>query len=184
MRVISGSHKGRSLESVPGSVTRPTSDKIKESVFQVMGPFFEGGLCLDLFAGSGALGIEALSRGVSNALFVDAYPKAIRTIHNNMRKLKLDDRTEIFRTDAFRALNAIAKRDLQFDLILLDPPYQKVNYEKLLDRISSLQLLKPNGFLYCEHDASKLLSGQVNHLATMKQETYNGTTGVTIFQGN
>ncbi|MFD1360231.1 16S rRNA (guanine(966)-N(2))-methyltransferase RsmD [Lentibacillus salinarum] len=182
MRVIAGIHKGRHLEAVPGSITRPTSDKVREAVFQVMGPFFERGTCLDLFAGSGALGVEALSRGMDKCIFVDKSPKAIHTIHENVRKLKLGDQAEVFRTDAFRALKAAAKRGLLFDLILIDPPYQKVNYGKLLDLIVSLQLLKEDGILYCEHDASRPLSMQTERFVPIKQENYNATTGITIFQ--
>lgn len=181
MRVIAGYHKGRALEAIPGKITRPTSDKVKEAVFQVLGPFFEKGIFLDLFAGSGALGIEALSRGMEHGIFVDKYPKAIHTIHRNVRKLKLEEKVEVFRTDSFRALNAAAKRRLQFDLIFLDPPYQKLNYEKLIDVIGDLQLLKDDGLIYCEHNVSEPLPIQPDHFAVMKQESYNDTTGITIY---
>ncbi|HLR62229.1 MAG TPA: 16S rRNA (guanine(966)-N(2))-methyltransferase RsmD [Lentibacillus sp.] len=180
MRVIAGFHKGRQLEAVPGKTARPTSDKVKEAAFQIMGPFFEQGACLDLFAGSGALGIEALSRGMEKGIFVDEHPKAIHTIQDNIRTLKLEDSTEVFRTDSFRALNAVAKRELQFDLILLDPPYKKVNYGGLLESIE--QLLKENGMIYCEHNASEQLPVEIDNLYVMKQETYNDTTGITIYK--
>lgn len=182
MRVIAGFHKGRQLEAVPGKITRPTSDKVKEAVFQIIGPFFERGFCLDLFAGSGALGIEALSRGLDKGIFVDKHPKAIHTINENIRKLKLEDNAEVFRADSFRALDAAAKRGLQFDLILLDPPYQKVSYERLLEEIGQLQLLTKNGMIYCEHNASEQLPGEARDLYIMKQETYNDTTGITIYK--
>src|SRR5690625_6876170 len=90
MRVIAGSHKGRKLKSVPGKQTRPTSDKVKETVFHTIGPFFTGGKCLDLFAGSGSLGIEALSRGMEQAIFIDQYPKAVQTIKRNLQLLNID----------------------------------------------------------------------------------------------
>ncbi|SFB18653.1 16S rRNA (guanine966-N2)-methyltransferase [Lentibacillus halodurans] len=182
MRVVAGFHKGRQLEAVPGSITRPTADKVKEAVFQMMGPFFERGICLDLFAGSGGLGIEALSRGMDKGIFVDKFSKAIHTIHQNVRMLKLEDKVEIFRTDAFRALKAAAKRGLQFDLILLDPPYQKAGYGKLLNVIESLGLLKEDGMIYCEHESSEQLPVQTDDLVVMKQEIYNDTTGITIYR--
>ncbi|SFD82884.1 16S rRNA (guanine966-N2)-methyltransferase [Lentibacillus persicus] len=182
MRVVAGIHKGRQLASVPGKTTRPTSDKVKEAVFQVLGPFFNGGDCLDLFAGSGALGIEGLSRGMNKGIFVDKHPKAIHTIHKNLKALKLNHRAEVFRTDAFRALNAAFKRGLAFDLILLDPPYQLVSYKELLDLIYDLRLLKEGGLIYCEHNSLEQLPVTPGQFSKVKQEAYNDTTGITIYQ--
>ncbi|ALX47368.1 16S rRNA (guanine(966)-N(2))-methyltransferase RsmD [Lentibacillus amyloliquefaciens] len=182
MRVIAGIYKGHKLEAVPGKTTRPTSDKVKEAVFQALGPFFEGGRCLDLFAGSGALGIEALSRGMNQGIFVDKHPKAIHTIHKNLQALKLDDHAEVFRTDSFRAMNAAFKRGLTFDLILLDPPYQKVSYGKVLDLIDDFQLLNTDGLIYCEHDAFEQLPAESGRFSIAKQANYNDTTGITIYQ--
>ncbi len=147
MRVVAGAHKGRQLKAVPGKTARPTTDKVKEAIFQILGPYFQNGVCLDLFAGSGALGIEALSRGMEKGIFVDKHPKAIHTIHENIRLLHLEDNVEIFRTEAFRAMNASVKRGLRFDLILLDPPYYKINYMKLLNEVVKLDLLQTNGLI-------------------------------------
>lgn len=182
MRVIAGVHKGRQLKAVSGKSTRPTTDKVKEALFQVIGPYFKGGAVLDLFAGSGSLGIEALSRGMEQAIFVDKYPKAIHTIHENLKSMKLKETSEVFRTDALRAIHAAAKRGLQFDLIFLDPPYKKVNHETLLTEVVQLQLIKQNGFIYCEHDASENLPKQHEHFSLVKQENYGGTIGVTIYK--
>src|SRR5690625_6853652 len=108
MRVIAGQFKGRRLKTVPGKNTRPTSDKIKEAVFQMIGPFFQGGTCLDLFAGSGSLGIEAISRGMESVVFVDKLGKAIHTIDENIKDLKLEKRTKVTRMKALRALRVAA----------------------------------------------------------------------------
>lgn len=183
MRVIAGTYKGRQLKTVAGRATRPTTDKVKEAVFQRIGPFFDGGKCLDLFAGSGSLGIEALSRGMDAAIFVDKQPRAIQTIYENLNMLGLRDRCEVFRTDAYRALRAAAKRKLQFKLILLDPPYKMVDYEELLTEITALNLLDTNGTIYCEHDVSEKLPPSTNRLVQIKQETYGSTIGITIYQG-
>ena len=101
MRVIAGEHNGRQLPPVPNRLTRPTTDKVKEALFQIIGPFFEGGQALDLFAGSGGLGIEALSRGLDHCVFVDKHPKAIQTIYENLKSLNIEEQAEVFRTDAF-----------------------------------------------------------------------------------
>ncbi|WP_077325970.1 16S rRNA (guanine(966)-N(2))-methyltransferase RsmD [Virgibacillus siamensis] len=182
MRIIAGTCKGRQLQPVTGKSTRPTTDKVKEAVFQMIGPFFNGGNCLDLFAGSGSLGLEALSRGMAHGVFVDKHPKAIHTIHGNVKTLNMEEKTEIFRADAFRALQAASKRNLQFDLVFLDPPYGKVNYEKLLEKIDGLQLLTKNGMIYCEHDTSEQLAPEIGNFSIMKHADYGGTIGVTIYK--
>ncbi|GGB45016.1 16S rRNA (guanine(966)-N(2))-methyltransferase RsmD [Virgibacillus dakarensis] len=181
MRVIAGEMKGRHLKTVPGKSTRPTTDKVKEAVFQIAGPFFTGGLCLDLFAGSGSLGIEALSRGMEKAIFIDKHPKAIQTIHQNLNALHLEQQAEVYRTDAYRSLKRLAERGLQFDLILFDPPYSKIDYAKFLHTIESLQLVKLNGIIYCEHDATEVLPDDLEHVKILKQENYGGTIGITIY---
>ncbi|WP_334313844.1 16S rRNA (guanine(966)-N(2))-methyltransferase RsmD [Aquibacillus salsiterrae] len=182
MRVISGKYKGHPLKPVPNQLTRPTTDKVKEALFQIIGPYFEQGYCLDLFAGSGGLGIEALSRGMEKAIFVDKHPKAIQTIHMNLGKLGIEEMAEVYRTDALRAIKAAAKRHLQFDLIFLDPPYTKVSYEKVLDLIAEHRLLKDNGTIVCEHDASHVLPEEHYPFVQFKKEWYGSTTAISLFK--
>ncbi|WP_269409369.1 16S rRNA (guanine(966)-N(2))-methyltransferase RsmD [Lentibacillus daqui] len=182
MRVIAGAKKGRQLKAVPGTSTRPTTDKVKEAVFHMIGPFFSGGLCLDLFAGSGSLGIEALSRGMERTVFVDKDPKAIQTIRQNLRTMELEQKAEVFRADAYRSLQAVKKRELQFALILIDPPYKKADYFRILHTIESLELINGHGIIYCEHDTVASMPDDLRHFSILKQENYGGTTGVTIYQ--
>src|SRR5690625_390253 len=117
MRVIAGDFRGRILKSVPGTQTRPTSDKIKEAAFHMMGPFFDGGICLDLFAGSGSLGIEAISRGFDFSVFIEKNRRAIHTISKNIKLLNIEEKTEVSRMDAFKALRVTAKNKSKFNLI-------------------------------------------------------------------
>ncbi|MFD1038760.1 16S rRNA (guanine(966)-N(2))-methyltransferase RsmD [Virgibacillus byunsanensis] len=182
MRVIAGTYKGRQLKAVPGKSTRPTTDKVKEAVFQAIGPFFDGGACLDLFAGSGSLGIESISRGMEKAIFVDKHPKAIHTIHENLKALNLEQNAEVFRADANRAITAAAKRSLTFDLVLLDPPYGKVKYADFLNELVKLQLLNENAIIYCEHDMREVLPESDDDLIKLKNVNYGGTIGVTLYQ--
>lgn len=182
MRVIAGMHKGRVLKAVPGESTRPTSDKVKEAVFQMMGPFFQGGTALDLFAGSGGLGIEALSREMSKVIFVDKHPKAIQAIKENLNMLNLEDRAEVYRNDALRALKAIAKREIRFDLVLLDPPYKRKDYLKMLDYLLDNHLLNKHAMVYCEHDQSNVLPDTYKSLKAVKQADYGSLVQVTIYQ--
>jgi 16S rRNA (guanine966-N2)-methyltransferase len=180
MRVVSGTCKGRILKAVPGSSTRPTTDKVKESIFNIIGPYFDGGLGLDLFAGSGALGIEALSRGLSKVIFVDKDGKAIHTIHDNIKSCGLEGQAEVYRNDAERALRAIMKRGLVFDFIFLDPPYKKQQLQKILEIIDKENLLSKNGAIICEHSADVHLPEKAGNLIRKKHEQY-GIIGVSIF---
>ncbi|WP_096154751.1 MULTISPECIES: 16S rRNA (guanine(966)-N(2))-methyltransferase RsmD [Bacillus] len=182
MRVISGVYKGRQLKAVPGMNTRPTTDKVKESIFNMIGPYFEGGIALDLFGGSGGLGIEALSRGIDKVVFVDKDGKAIQTIKKNVEELKLNDSVEIYRNDAIRALNAINKReDIRFDLILLDPPYKRHQLELLLETIEEYKLLKQDGIIMAEHSNEVKLPDIIGSLHISKKETY-GTTVISVYK--
>lgn len=180
MRVIAGQFKGRRLRPVPGKNTRPTSDKVKEATFHRIGPFFSGGRSLDLFAGSGALGIESLSRGMNEAVFVENDGKAIRIIYENIKSMNLEKQVEIMRMDAHRALQIVRNKKYEFDLIIMDPPYKKGDIPKLIDEIIQANLLTKQGMIVCEHDPSI----QLNHdELTAKEATY-GSTAITIFKKN
>ncbi|WP_026692143.1 16S rRNA (guanine(966)-N(2))-methyltransferase RsmD [Peribacillus kribbensis] len=181
MRVVSGSCKGRPLKAVPGNQTRPTTDKVKESIFNIIGPYFEGGRVLDLFAGSGGLGIEALSRGMEQGIFVDRDQKAIQTIKANLEACGFAGQAEVYRNESERALKAIIKRELSFDLILLDPPYKKHVLENLLESIIENRLLAENGAIVCEYASEYTLDKEFEELEIWRQEVY-GITAVTIFR--
>lgn len=181
MRIISGEKKGTQLKAVPGMNTRPTTDKVKESIFNMIGPYFNGGWGLDLFAGSGSLGLEALSRGLDKMVFIDRDREAIQTIKTNISRCQYTDRSEVFRNDAERALKAVSKRGIQFTCIFLDPPYKK---QKLLELISSIHqndLLRPEGLIMCEHDTDADMPEQTGGFSCVRSETYGGTV-ITIYQ--
>jgi 16S rRNA (guanine966-N2)-methyltransferase len=122
MRVIAGRWGGRRLQAPPGEATRPTSDRVREALFSVLGDRVDGARVLDLFAGSGALGIEALSRGAAHATFVDSAPAAIRSLTANLSALGAD--AEVRRADARRFLGAASANGRHYDLVFLDPPYR------------------------------------------------------------
>jgi 16S rRNA (guanine966-N2)-methyltransferase len=181
MRVVSGTCKGRSLKAVPGSTTRPTTDKVKEAIFNMIGPYFEFGIGLDLFAGSGGLGIEALSRGLEKVIFVDKDTKAFHIIKENIESCNLMEKSEVYRNDADRALKAILKREIRFDYIFLDPPYKKQQLIKLLELFTKENLLNPNGIILCEHASDVVLPDEVGSLKIIKHEKY-GIIGITIYK--
>jgi 16S rRNA (guanine(966)-N(2))-methyltransferase RsmD len=180
MRIISGSCKGRKLKAVPGKSTRPTADKMKETIFNWIGPYFDGGLGLDLFAGSGGLGLEALSRGFSRMIFVDHDKYAIQTVKENVSLCNFQDQCEVYQNDAHRALRAVAKRGLQFDAIFIDPPYQKQIITALLKEIDKRSLLKDSGYTICEHAPEAKLPDSVGKLQQIKQIHY-GMSSLSLY---
>ena len=123
MRVVAGAYGGRRLVTPPGDATRPTSDRVREALFSVLGPAVEGARVLDLFAGSGALGIEALSRGAAAAVFVDRAPEAIKAVRANLAALGAEG--DVRRIEARAALRAASARGEAYDLVFLDPPYRR-----------------------------------------------------------
>lgn len=176
MRVISGNLKGRPLKAVPGNGTRPTTDKVKETLFNIIGPYFTGGIALDLFAGSGALGIEGLSRGMEKVIFIDKDRQAIQTIKNNVQNCNLNSQVEIYRNDAERALKALMKRDIQFDYIFLDPPYHRQKLETILHTIEKNHLLIQQGMIIVEHDSELSLPATVGELHCDRTGQFGITT--------
>ncbi|MDR7072129.1 16S rRNA (guanine(966)-N(2))-methyltransferase RsmD [Fictibacillus barbaricus] len=184
MRVIAGDCKGRPLKAVPGMGTRPTTDKIKESIFNMIGPFFDGGQGLDLYGGSGGLGIEALSRGMDHFIFIDKDQKALQTIKENLKQCKYEEKAEIFRNDAKRALKALHKRELQFDMIFLDPPYAKQMLLKDIEEIGKLNLLADSGSIVAEHGSEVTLPEKIGDFELIRQETYGKTTTISIYKRN
>ncbi|MDQ0198476.1 16S rRNA (guanine(966)-N(2))-methyltransferase RsmD [Neobacillus ginsengisoli] len=182
MRVVSGICKGRPLKAVPGNTTRPTTDKVKEAIFNMIGPYFEGGIGLDLFAGSGGLGLEALSRGLEKVIFIDREPKAIQIIYENIHACSFEDKSEVYRNDSDRALKALMKREISFDYIFLDPPYKKQQLLNLIEKINKQHLLKDGGIIVCEHSHDVELPKSIGKLTQIKHEQY-GIIAVTIYSG-
>ncbi|MCL2391506.1 MAG: 16S rRNA (guanine(966)-N(2))-methyltransferase RsmD [Oscillospiraceae bacterium] len=146
MRIISGTARGRKLKEPIGSATRPTSDMVKESVFNIIQFDIEGRKVLDLFAGTGQLGIEALSRGASEAVFVDNSQDAVKLIWSNLNTCEFSDSAKVLAIDALRYL----EREEQFDIIFLDPPYGSDLIEKTLAKIIEFDKLNANGIIICE----------------------------------
>ncbi|MVO99204.1 16S rRNA (guanine(966)-N(2))-methyltransferase RsmD [Paenibacillus lutrae] len=180
MRVISGNARGRALKSVPGMSTRPTTDKVKEAIFSMIGPYFDGGKALDLFAGTGGLGIEALSRGLDSCIFIDREKKSLDTIRYNLEVTKLAERAEIYRNDAGRALKALGKRGIKFDLVFLDPPYRFKIIQELMETMRELSLLEESATIVVEHDADDVLPEVIEGFVLQRRSDY-GDTAITIY---
>ncbi len=150
MRVISGSARGLKLRSPEGLNTRPTADRIKESLFNIIAPYIYDSTFLDLFSGSGAIGIEALSRGAKEASFVDFDINSINIIKTNISLSKFEQKSSVYHLDVLDAINKLATKSKKFDIIFLDPPYNKGLLLPTLKKIEEHKLLKDDGFIICE----------------------------------
>lgn len=175
MRVIAGKFKSRQLKSVDSKLTRPTTDKNKENLFNMIGPFFNGGVCLDLFGGSGGLGIEAISRGMDELYSVDKQYKAFATIKENIQTLKIQDVAHVYKMDYQKALQQFANENIQFDLVFLDPPYGLKISQKILDFLVKNCMLKQGCLLVIEDLNEEVIEIKEPFLLK-KQQSYGITT--------
>lgn len=178
MRVISGSARSIPLLSRDGLDTRPTADRVKEAIFNIIQFEVEGRRVLDLFGGSGQLAIEALSRGAAGAVIVDQSKDSVSIIKQNLEKTGLKDRAETVCADYMEYLNRAKGK---FDLIFLDPPYREKFLENALKRISEIDILKSGGIIICERPADKLLPDDYALFSRVKDYRY-GKTGITVYR--
>jgi 16S rRNA (guanine(966)-N(2))-methyltransferase RsmD len=151
MRVIAGKYKGRPLKGPKHEGLRPTADRIKEALFNIISPEIEESIFLDLFAGSGSIGIEALSRNAKMVVFADANPASIQLLKSNIHFLDPNDNFRIIKLPVERTLAILAKESLAFDLMFLDPPFQAGLLPKTIEMILNYHLLKEHGILIIEH---------------------------------
>ncbi len=179
VRVISGSARGLKLNTPGDDRVRPTTDRVKESMFNIVQDWVYDSQVLDLFAGSGALGIEALSRGASQAVFCDNSLDSIKIIKSNIEKAKVVDRSQIVSGDFKRCLRDMEAKNQSFGMIFVDPPYYKGLFEEVLDTIRSCKILKKDGIVIVEHDAKRPI-GQVEGLEVYKEKKY-GITMLTFY---
>lgn len=152
MKIISGIYKGRNIDGFTIDGTRPTMERVKESLFATIQDYLEESIVLDLFSGSGNLGIEALSEGAEHAYMCDHNSKSIKTINKNIDTIGIKNATVLL-MDYKKALKYFAENNIKFDIIFLDPPYQTDYIEKSLELIFEYHLLNDNGIVVCESDS-------------------------------
>ncbi len=181
MRIIAGKYKGRLIQ-FPKHI-RPTQDKVRQSIFDCLAGAFEGAKVLDLFAGSGALGIEALSRGAAYVYFIDNDRRCSLVIDKNLQRLNVgEDETCVhnFTNDAFRAIKILEDRKVRFDIVFLDPPYYKEVAKKALKWLSGSGILPPRSFVIVEHSRKDDLGVVPDRLRLVK-ELSTGDVKVSVF---
>lgn len=178
MRVITGKARGIQLKTPDGMLTRPTSDRVKEALFSIIQFEIPGAKVLDLFGGTGQLGIEALSRGAKHAVFTDAREEACKLIRENLKRTRMEQDARVVRSDYMDYLGRCWEK---FDIILLDPPYAEVFLENALKRITEIDILESNGIIIAERPVGKDLPWEFGGYARSKDYKY-GKTLLTIFR--
>ena len=178
MRVITGKAKGVALKTPDGMLTRPTTDRVKEALFSVIQFDIPGAAVLDLFGGTGQLGIEALSRGAKNAVFVDHQQKACDLIRENLRRTKFDREGNVVRSDYLEYLKRCAE---MFDIIFLDPPYAEVFLENALKCIAEIDILRSGGIIVTERPVGKELPFEFPGFTRSRDYKY-GKTLITLYR--
>lgn len=176
MRVITGTARGSNLDTLAGEDVRPTTQRVKEAVFSTVQFYVPGALVLDLFAGSGQMGIEALSRGASAAVFVDASAESIAVIRKNLAKTGLGEKAKVSKNDAFRHL---ARPGQLYDIVFIDPPYGLGLAKKALRRVS--EQVADGGFVVCETEAKAGMPEAAGPLTLQKKYSY-GATDVWLYR--
>ena len=177
MRIIAGIYKSRRINPPKGVELRPTADRVKESLFGILTTFIIDKKVLDLFSGTGNLGIEALSRGAGSCVFVDNNPRCIAAIKENLRSLGIQEQTAVAFRDGFRFIKEAHESGRSFDLILLDPPYYKDMIKKSLILMDNYNIITSSGIIIAEHHKADELPGpdKLKNLRQCRQERYGGS---------
>ncbi len=178
MRVITGKARGVALKTPDGMHTRPTTDRVKEALFSIIQFDIPGAKVLDLFGGTGQLGIEALSRGAKSAVFVDEREDACKLIKENLRRTRLETDAKVVRSDY---LSFLSRCNEKFDIILLDPPYAEVFLENSLNRITEIDILQSSGIIVTERPLGKDLPWDFEGYTRSKDYKY-GKTLLTLYR--
>ena len=176
MRVISGKYKGKKLEGFSIDGTRPTMDRVKESLFGSIQNYIKNSIVLDLFAGSGSLGIEALSNGADSCYFCDNSVEAIKVLEKNLKNI---DNSYIIKKDYKETLKELKSKNIKFDLIFLDPPYKLNLISDCIKKILEYKILNKNGLIICEYESENIYCD----LELIKEKKY-GTTYIKIYKNN
>ncbi len=182
MRIVAGKYRGRSLRTVRGQDVRPTSDRLRETLFNILAPRIAGTRFLDLCAGSGAVGIEALSRGANHATFVDQSRSACSVIRDNLTRLGIEAEATVLCRDAAAAIRWLASQGTQFDIIFFDPPYASGIYSGVLNLIGTENLLAENGIAVVEHRAKAPPGPEFGELRPYRQ-VKQGESALTFYAG-
>jgi 16S rRNA (guanine966-N2)-methyltransferase len=175
MRVIAGKYRGRRLRAPSGRRIRPTSDRLRESIFNIIGSDIQDKNILDIFAGTGAMGIEALSRGAGHAVFIDKHPAALECIRANIEPLEIPDQWNIIRWDVAPNLHCLAKQTMRFGYAFIDPPYDRGFASQALENVVTSDAMESGGLIVLEHHRQEKIACRENRIALLDQRRYGKT---------
>ena len=175
LRIISGTAGGIRIKAPDTDKTRPTLDRIKESVFGILQPYLEDTRVLDLFAGSGNLGLEALSRGASQAVFVDESRLCRSIIEENINRTHMSGKAQVIQSDVFRAIQALSREGRRFDMIFIDPPYSHNYVNKTLQMIEENDIIFENGLIAVEHHEDEQPADVIGRITKVRSRNYGDT---------
>ncbi|HXE75907.1 MAG TPA: 16S rRNA (guanine(966)-N(2))-methyltransferase RsmD [Candidatus Xenobia bacterium] len=182
MRIIAGEFKSRRLKTLPGEKTRPTSDRLRETLFNVLGASVQGAVFADCYAGSGAVGLEALSRGAEFVYFLENHRSAVRVIEANLKSLDVEAGFEILHVDVCAGLRSLAQRGVRLDIAFLDPPYKDAEaYARTLALLGESNLLAPGAAVIAEHHR-KLALGERHGSLTCTRTLRQGDSILTFYK--
>ncbi|MFH1395004.1 MAG: 16S rRNA (guanine(966)-N(2))-methyltransferase RsmD [Candidatus Omnitrophota bacterium] len=181
MRIIGGEYKGRKIKQPKQLTVRPTKDRVREAVFNIIAGKVPDSGVLDLFAGSGAYGLEALSRGAKQAVFVEKNKKTVSVLKENIQMLELEGHTAVLAMDVKKGLEFIWQNGQKFDVIFCDPPYSKGIVKKTLNMINHYDILKPSGLMIIEHHRDESIPPSEGNVFVCKQKSYKNIL-ISVFQ--
>ncbi|SHJ04657.1 16S rRNA (guanine(966)-N(2))-methyltransferase RsmD [Lutispora thermophila] len=176
MRIIAGDLKGRKLESINTDNIRPTSDKVREALFSILGNKVIDSRFLDLFAGSGGVGIEAYSRGARDVVFVDASIDSIKVLKKNLEKINIINETKVIHSDYSVAIERLSNQGREFDIIFIDPPYKMGIALEAAGKILERKLLAEDGIIIIEHDSKDIMPETTGVLVKFKEKKYGNNS--------
>lgn len=181
MRIIAGCFRGRRLKEPKDRNIRPTADRVKEAVFSILAFDIHGKRVLDLFAGTGNLGLEALSRGADYSVFVDSSREALGLVRTNIMTLGLEDRSDVLLMDALKSIDYLDKNRERFDIVFIDPPYREGFYEEVINKIAKSGIMNEESIIVVEHPGDMKLEIHPDGMKVYKQKKY-GNTKITIMK--
>ncbi len=176
MRVISGKVRGLKLNAPKNDDVRPTTDRVKETLFNMINSYIMDSDILDLFAGTGSLGIECLSRGANKCVFVDSSKESINIVKSNIKKARVENESTVLNIDFKGAIKSLSLKNQQFDVIFMDPPYYKNMFSDALNAVDSNNLLKEDGIIVVEHDTADEFPEEIGRLYKTKDKKMGNTT--------
>lgn len=173
MRIVAGTHKGRAIKSRKGQSTRPTLERVKESLFGIIAPYVNESKFLDLYSGTGNIAFEALSRGAVKAVMIEKDPDALKVIIENVNDLGFEDKCRAYKNESIRAIEILGKKREKFDIIFMDPPYKDEACTQTIRAIEKAGILEDNGLIIAEHHIAEKMPEEIGIYKKVDERIYS-----------